>query len=47
VLLVPQGVVPVIRTGFARLGLRRGTPSAAMMTADALPHSSAQQEPGQ
>jgi branched-chain amino acid transport system permease protein len=38
VLLVPQGVVPVIRMGLARIGVsgRR-----------ALPHASAQQEPGQ
>jgi ABC-type branched-subunit amino acid transport system permease subunit len=47
VLLVPQGVVPVIRAVLARsLGSRRA-PAAAMATADALPHSSAQQEPGQ
>jgi branched-chain amino acid transport system permease protein len=42
VLLVPQGVVPVIRMGLARIGVsgRRASPAA-------LPHASAQQEPGQ
>jgi branched-chain amino acid transport system permease protein len=48
VLLVPQGVVPVIRAGASRLlGSRRAPAAANMVTADALPHSSAQQEPGQ
>jgi branched-chain amino acid transport system permease protein len=44
VLLVPQGVVPVIRAGLVRVTSRR---AAAMVTAEGLPHSSAQQEPGQ